>query len=45
MFAVYAGTINPDDPLSGLVVGEQPEPEVRRRVEQVVDGVPGRALG
>lgn len=28
MFAVYAGTINPDDPLSGLVVGEQPEPEV-----------------
>lgn len=28
MFAVYAGTINPDDPLSGLVVGERPEPEV-----------------
>ena len=28
MFAVYAGQINPDDPLSGLVVGEQPEPEV-----------------
>ena len=28
MFAVYAGTINPDDPLSGLVVGEQPDPEV-----------------
>ncbi|MCK5891906.1 MAG: zinc-binding dehydrogenase [Aeromicrobium sp.] len=28
MFAVYAGTINPDDPLAGLVVGERPEPEV-----------------
>ena len=28
MFAVYAGQINPDDPLKGLVVGEQPEPEV-----------------
>ncbi len=28
MFAVYAGTINPDDPLAGLVVGECPEPEV-----------------
>ena len=24
---------------------QQPEPEVRRRVEQVVDGVPGLALG
>ncbi|MEH3033799.1 MAG: zinc-binding dehydrogenase [Aeromicrobium erythreum] len=28
MFAVYAGQITPDDPLAGLVVGEQPEPEV-----------------
>jgi NADPH:quinone reductase-like Zn-dependent oxidoreductase len=28
MFAVYAGQITPDDPLSGLVVGERPEPEV-----------------
>ena len=28
MFAVYAAQINPDDPLSGLVVGERPEPEV-----------------
>lgn len=28
MFAVYAGQINADDPLSGLVVGERPEPEV-----------------
>ena len=28
MFAVYAGSIDPKDPLSGLVVGEQPEPEV-----------------
>ncbi|WP_229051516.1 zinc-binding dehydrogenase [Aeromicrobium sp. Leaf350] len=28
MFAVYAGSINPDDPLTGLVVGEQPDPEV-----------------
>lgn len=28
MFAVYAGQITPDDPLQGLVVGEQPEPEV-----------------
>ena len=28
MFAVYAGEINPDDPLTGLVIGERPEPEV-----------------
>ncbi|MCL8252763.1 zinc-binding dehydrogenase [Aeromicrobium fastidiosum] len=28
MFAVYAGQITPSDPLSGLVVGERPEPEV-----------------
>src|SRR5215207_7401602 len=28
MFAVYAGTINPEQPLEGLVVGERPEPEV-----------------
>jgi NADPH:quinone reductase-like Zn-dependent oxidoreductase len=28
MLAVYAATINPDDPLSGLVVGDRPEPEV-----------------
>ena len=28
MFAVYAGSINPDSPLDGLVVGEQPDPEV-----------------
>ena len=28
MFAVYAESFNPDDPLSGLVVGERPEPEV-----------------
>ena len=28
MFAVYAAHINADDPLSGLVVGEQPEPDV-----------------
>ena len=28
MFAVYADQINPEDPLSGLVVGERPEPEV-----------------
>lgn len=28
MFAVYAASQDPDDPLSGLVVGEQPEPEV-----------------
>lgn len=28
MFAVYAGSINPSDPLTGLVVGERPEPEV-----------------
>ncbi|WP_332667015.1 zinc-binding dehydrogenase [Aeromicrobium sp.] len=28
MFAVYAGTIDPKDPLSGLVVGERPDPEV-----------------
>ncbi|MBC7633911.1 zinc-binding dehydrogenase [Aeromicrobium sp.] len=28
MFAVYAGTINPENPLDGLVVGERPEPEV-----------------
>ncbi|MFZ1363256.1 MAG: zinc-binding dehydrogenase [Candidatus Nanopelagicales bacterium] len=27
MFAVYAESINPADPLSGLVLGEQPEPE------------------
>ena len=28
MFAVYAESFNPDDPLSGLVVGERPDPEV-----------------
>lgn len=26
MFAVYADSINPSDPLAGLVVGQQPEP-------------------
>jgi NADPH:quinone reductase-like Zn-dependent oxidoreductase len=28
MLAVYAASINPDDPLSGLVVADRPEPEV-----------------
>ncbi|EFQ82977.1 GroES-like protein [Aeromicrobium marinum DSM 15272] len=28
MFAVYAGSIDAQDPLSGLVVGERPDPEV-----------------
>jgi NADPH:quinone reductase-like Zn-dependent oxidoreductase len=28
MFAVYAESFTPDDPLSGLVIGERPEPEV-----------------
>jgi NADPH:quinone reductase-like Zn-dependent oxidoreductase len=28
MLAVYAASIDPDDPLSGLVVGDRPEPEV-----------------
>jgi NADPH:quinone reductase-like Zn-dependent oxidoreductase len=28
MRAIYAESINPDDPLAGLVVGERPEPEV-----------------
>ncbi len=28
MFAVYASSFSSDDPLSGLVVGERPEPEV-----------------
>lgn len=28
MFAVYAASINPNDPLAGLVVGDLPEPEV-----------------
>lgn len=27
MFAVYAGTIDPNDPLAGLVIGERPEPK------------------
>ena len=27
MFAVYADSVSPDDPLAGLVVGERPEPE------------------
>ncbi len=27
MFAVYAESFSPDDPLAGLVVGERPEPE------------------
>lgn len=27
MFAVYAGQINPENPLDGLVVGERPDPE------------------
>jgi NADPH:quinone reductase-like Zn-dependent oxidoreductase len=29
MLAAYANAINPDDPLSGLEVGERPEPEAR----------------
>lgn len=29
MFAVYAASFDAADPLSGLVIGEQPEPEVR----------------
>jgi NADPH:quinone reductase-like Zn-dependent oxidoreductase len=29
MLAVYASAINPDDPLSGLEVGERPDPEPR----------------
>ena len=29
MFAAYAAHINPDDPLSGLELGERPEPEAR----------------
>lgn len=28
MRAIYAESINPDDPLAGLVVGERPEPQV-----------------
>lgn len=28
MFAVYAGSINPDNPLDGLVIGDRPDPEV-----------------
>jgi NADPH:quinone reductase-like Zn-dependent oxidoreductase len=28
MFAVYADSFSPDDPLSGLVVGERPDPQV-----------------
>ena len=28
MFAVYAESFSPDDPLGGLVVGERPEPDV-----------------
>lgn len=28
MFSVYAGSTHPDSPLDGLVLGEQPEPEV-----------------
>ncbi|WP_435198017.1 zinc-binding dehydrogenase [Janibacter sp. GS2] len=28
MRAVYADSLNPDDPLAGLVVGDRPEPEV-----------------
>ena len=28
MFAVYAESFSTDDPLSGLVVGERPDPEV-----------------
>lgn len=27
MLAAYAASVNPDDPLAGLVVGERPEPE------------------
>ena len=29
MLAAYAASIDPDDPLSGLVVGERPDPEAR----------------
>ena len=29
MLAVYANAIDPDDPLSGLVVGERPDPQPR----------------
>src|ERR1700760_2141756 len=28
MLAVYAKSINPEDPLSGLEIGERPEPDV-----------------
>jgi NADPH:quinone reductase-like Zn-dependent oxidoreductase len=28
MLAAYADSINPDDPLAGLVIGERPEPEI-----------------
>ncbi len=33
MFAVYAESFSSDDPLSGLVVGERPDPEAARRVD------------
>lgn len=29
MKAVYASTVNHDDPLAALAVGEQPEPQAR----------------
>ncbi len=35
MFAVYADGFSKDDPLSGLVVGERPEPEVEPRWAKV----------
>ena len=33
MLAAYATAINPDDPLSGLEVGERPDPEPRERLD------------
>ena len=33
MFAVYAESFSADDPLTGLVVGERPDPDAARRVD------------
>ena len=37
MFAVYASSFSTDDPLSGLVVGERPEPGLARHLHVLVD--------
>ena len=45
MFAVYAESFSPDDPLSGLVVGERPAPEAPDGWATVTVAQPSGASG